>query len=236
MGPSGSGKSTLLKALCGMHKPAAGEVLLDGQSLYRHRDAWRSRIGYVPQDDILHLELTVERALGYAARLRLPRTMSEQARQGAVARAIAQVGLGERARVKIAKLSGGQRKRASVALELLARPAVLFLDEPTSGQDPHLEASMMGLFRTLARGGTTVVVTTHAMASLETLDLVAILHAGKLAYYGPPQGLLDFFGVRAYEGVFHRLASASPGEWPNRYATTTLYRELVLGRARGVAV
>ncbi|MDB5099985.1 MAG: transporter ATP-binding protein, partial [Cyanobacteria bacterium RYN_339] len=149
----------------------------------------------------------------------------------AVKRVIGQVGLTERARVRIAKLSGGQRKRASVAVELLARPAVLFLDEPTSGQDPHLEESMMQLFRELAGHGTTVVVTTHAMANVELLDLVVLLKDGHVVYVGPPQELLAFFDSRSYEGVFKCLAAEPASHWLQRFYKSQLFRQYVAGRA-----
>lgn len=232
LGPSGSGKSTLLKACCGLTRPAEGEILLDGQDLHAARDAWRARMGYVPQEDIIHVELTVRRAVGYAARLRLPAALPAAEREAIVERAIQQVGLTERANVRIAKLSGGQRKRASVAVELLARPAVLYLDEPTSGQDPHLEESMMRLFRELAAGGSTVVVTTHAMANIELLDLVVLLAGGRLVYVGPPAALLDHFGSRSYEGVFKRLAEGTAVDWASKFRSSALYREYVLARLR----
>jgi ABC-type multidrug transport system ATPase subunit len=233
LGPSGSGKSTLLKACCGLNRPAEGKVLLDGEALHANREAWRTRLGYVPQDDILHTELTVRRAVGYAARLRLPPVLPAAERDALVARAIERVGLSERADVRIARLSGGQRKRASVAVELLANPSILFLDEPTSGQDPHLEATMTQLFRTLAADGTTVVVTTHAMASLELLDLVVVLAGGMLVYVGPPEALLDHFQVRAYEGVFRRLTEDAPATWASRYRRSPLHQAYVMARLRG---
>jgi ABC-type multidrug transport system ATPase subunit len=233
LGPSGSGKSTLLKACCGLTRPKAGEVLLDGQNLHQHRDAWRRRMGYVPQEDIIHLELSVFQALDYAARLRLPPGMGRDERKALVERVIRQVGLQERAQVRIGKLSGGQRKRASVGVELLTRPAVLYLDEPTSGQDPHLEETMMRLFKDLAEEGTTVVVTTHAMASVELLDHVAMVHGGQLVYFGPPVAMKAFFEVDSYEGVYKRLATAQPMLWVERFRRTAQYRDLVVSRLRG---
>lgn len=188
-------------------------------------------MGYVPQEDIIHTELTVLKAIGYAAQLRMPEATPKSERDAAVERAIRAVGLTERARVRITKLSGGQRKRASVAVELLTQPAVLFLDEPTSGQDPHLEETMMQLFRDLAAKGSTVVVTTHAMANVELLDLVVMLKDGRLVYVGPPTGLLDHFEVRAYEAVFKKLAAGTAVEWAGRYRKSGLYRQFVLGRA-----
>jgi ABC transport system ATP-binding/permease protein len=226
LGPSGSGKSTLLKACCGLQKPSKGKVLLNGEDFYKKPAAWRSQIGYVPQDDIIHQELSVEKAIHYAARLRLPQEMSPERRKALVSRVIAEVGLQERLKVRIRKLSGGQRKRASVAVELLSRPGLLFLDEPTSGQDPKLEEDMMRLFKGLSREGSTVIVTTHAMASVELLDTVVLLQAGWLVYMGPPQNLLDFFESRSYEGIFRVLANGNPSEWAARFRSSSYAQHL----------
>lgn len=224
LGPSGSGKSTLLKACCGLERPSQGSVRLNGEDLYKNLGKWRYLLGYVPQDDIIHHELTVQQAIDYAARLRLAPDLPVATRKALVTRVIYEVGLQERAGVRIRKLSGGQRKRASVAVELLSRPGILFLDEPTSGQDPQLEESMMGLFRGLSREGTTVLVTTHAMASIELLDRVLLLQAGQLAYLGPPEDMLAFFETRSYEGVYKILAKSEPGHWSQRYLSSDYAR------------
>lgn len=219
LGPSGSGKSTLLKACCGLEKPLKGPsatVRWDGEDLYAHLDTWRQSMGYVPQDDIIHTGLTVEKAVHYAARLRLAPDLSEKTRSALVSRVIHEVGLQDRRQVRISRLSGGQRKRASVAVELLQRPRMLFLDEPTSGQDPQLEESMMQLFRGLSRQGSTVIITTHAMASIELLDQVILLQAGQVVYQGPPQDMLDFFGSRSYEGIYRILAKSQPADWQRK--------------------
>lgn len=226
LGPSGSGKSTLLKACCGLQKPSKGKVLLNGEDFYKNPGPWRSQLGYVPQDDIIHQELTVEKAVDYAARLRLPVDLSPERRKALVSRVIAEVGLQERVKVRIRKLSGGQRKRASVAVELLSRPGLLFLDEPTSGQDPKLEEDMMRLFRGLSREGATVVVTTHAMASIELLDTVLLLQGGWLVYMGPPAGLLEFFDSRSYEGIFRILAKDNPAQWATRFRSSAYAQHL----------
>ncbi len=212
LGPSGSGKSTLLKACCGLEKPA-GQVTWDGEDVYKNLKTARAQMGYVPQDDIIHKSLTVEKAVTYAARLRLAPDLTEKTRKALVSRVIHEVGLQERRNVRISRLSGGQRKRASVAVELLQRPRILFLDEPTSGQDPQLEESMMQLFKGISQQGSTVIVTTHAMASIELLDQVILLQAGHLVYQGPPEPMLDFFGSRSYEGIYRILAKSKPGEW-----------------------
>lgn len=217
LGPSGSGKSTLLKACCGLDHPSKGDVLLDGRDLYANLKTARETLGYVPQDDIIHQELSVIKAVDYAARLRLAPTLAPATRKALVTRVIHEVGLQDRLNVRISKLSGGQRKRASVAVELLARPRMLFLDEPTSGQDPQLEEALMQLFRGLSREGATVVVTTHAMASIELLDTVILLQAGQLVYDGPPVEMLEFFETRSYEGIYKLLAKSAPGEWATRF-------------------
>lgn len=220
LGPSGSGKSTLLKACCGLQAPSKGEVLYNGQSLYQSLPQWREQIGYVPQDDIIHRELSVSKAIDYAARLRLGPNLAVKTRQALVTRVIHQVGLQERSKVRISRLSGGQRKRVSVAVELLNRPQILFLDEPTSGQDPQLEEAMMLLFKDIAKDGSTVLVTTHAMASIELLDAVILLQAGQLVYQGSPLAMLDFFEVRSYEAIYKQLAKATPGEWAKRFQSS----------------
>lgn len=232
LGPSGSGKSTLLKLCCGIQRPTQGQVLLNQQDLYQHQEIWRYKIGYVPQDDIIHQELTVSKAVHYAARLRLDPSLSAERRQALVNRVIHEVGLGEKSQLKIQKLSGGQRKRASVAIELLTRPAILYLDEPTSGQDPQLEEALMKVFQKVAQDGTTVLITTHAMASVELLGLVVLLREGRLVYFGPPQDLLDYFEVRSYEGVFKQLQKDSVAHWLDKYRLSTHYQRYIVGRAQ----
>ncbi len=217
LGPSGSGKSTLLKACCGLQRPNSGEVRFNGQDLYKSQDTWRKKMGYVPQEDIIHQELSVQKAITYAAKLRLPQELPDDRRKALVTRVIHEVGLEERKNVTIRKLSGGQRKRVSVAVELLNRPEILFLDEPTSGQDPGLEIAMMQLFKGFTRQGATVIVTTHAMASIEELDIVVLLQAGVLVFMGPPQALLEVFGGRSYEGIYQTLAKQSPIDSLNQF-------------------
>ncbi|MDR2551296.1 MAG: ATP-binding cassette domain-containing protein [Desulfobulbus sp.] len=193
IGPSGAGKTTLLTALCGAARPDRGQVLLDGTDLDTAA-MFRNAIGYVPQDDILHPELSVEASLDYIARLRLSPDLAPGQRADIVTGAIETLGLGPVRQTPICRLSGGQRKRVSIGAELLVRPGLLFLDEPTSGLDPCTEERLMRHFRRMADQGTTVVVTTHVLANLDLLDKVAVLAQGRLAFFGPPAEALVFFG------------------------------------------
>jgi ABC-type multidrug transport system ATPase subunit/pSer/pThr/pTyr-binding forkhead associated (FHA) protein len=206
VGGSGAGKSTLLKALNGFSRANHGQMLLDGEEFYTRLDLYRSQMGYVPQDDIIHMDLPVDMALSYAARLRLPGHGSGEIEKR-VQEALNQVDMIEHRHKRVRVLSGGQRKRVSIAAELLAKPTMFFLDEPTSGLDPGLEKQMMQDLNRLADTGTTVVLVTHATANIEECDHVAFLDKGLLAYYGPPREALKFFDVRDFADIYRRLSS-----------------------------
>ncbi len=205
VGGSGAGKSTLLKAMNGYNHASDGRVLIDGVDLYANLDAYRSLIGYVPQDDIIHKELPARSALRYAARLRLP-----DARPGEIEKrvdyALQTVDMSEHADKPVKVMSGGQRKRISIAVELLAQPDILFLDEPTSGLDPGLEKKMMFDLGHLADEGCLVVLVTHATANIEQCDFVTFLSGGRLAYYGPPVEAIPFFKARDFADIYLKLS------------------------------
>jgi ABC-type multidrug transport system ATPase subunit/pSer/pThr/pTyr-binding forkhead associated (FHA) protein len=208
VGPTGSGKSTLLRSLTGSQPPNEGAVLYMGHDLYAEYDSTLRRLGYVPQDDVLHPELTVRQTLQFGAELRFPPDVSRKERKTRIDELLQELGLSQRADVQVAKLSGGQRKRTSVALELLTKPAVLFLDEPTSGLDPGFEKAVMELLRRLATGGRTVVVVTHSIQSLSLCDRVLFLGpGGRIAYFGPPHEALTYFGRSDFADVFQGLES-----------------------------
>lgn len=192
LGASGGGKSTLLKVLAGLMLPQSGLALVDGASL---DSLPLGTLGFVPQDDIVHSGLSVRKALQYAAALRLGPSKSEDEIDRLVVEVMNLVGLAEHAPTRVGRLSGGQRKRVSVAVELLGQPRVLFLDEPTSGLDPALEGQFMRLFGELSKQGHTCVLTTHVTLSLSKLDIVGVLAAGNWAWYGPPNLMLPWFGV-----------------------------------------
>jgi ABC-type multidrug transport system ATPase subunit/pSer/pThr/pTyr-binding forkhead associated (FHA) protein len=208
VGPSGAGKSTLLKALTGAVRPSTGTVHYDGHDLHDEFAAVRSRIGLVPQDDLVHRLLTARQALRYSAMLRLPGDTGRGERAGIVEAALGEVGLTEHADTRIARLSGGQRKRVSVALELLTSPSLLMLDEPTSGLDPALDRQLMTGLRNIADAGRAVIVVTHNVASLDLCDTVLVLAPGGVPVYsGPPARRTDHFGTSDWADVFAMVAN-----------------------------
>lgn len=228
VGPSGAGKSTLLGALTGQRPADRGTVLYDGRDLYRDYAELRQRIGLVPQDDILHLQLTVRRALGYAAELRFPEDTEPDERRARVDEVIQELGLVERAQQPIHSLSGGQRKRVSVALELLTKPSLLFLDEPTSGLDPGMDRSVMHMLRGLADDGRTVVVVTHSVLSLDVCDrLLVLAPGGRVAYYGPPAESLGFFGFGEWPEAFEAFENDRERDWAGLYRSSRFHRRYV---------
>jgi ABC transport system ATP-binding/permease protein len=227
VGPSGAGKSTLLGALTGFRPAGSGEVRYDDRNLYKNYAELRHRIGFVPQDDILHTPLTVRRALNYAARLRFPHDVSAKERKQRIEEVLNELGLAAHADQRIDSLSGGQRKRTSVALELLTKPSLLFLDEPTSGLDPGYEKSVMQTLRTLADDGRSVVVVTHNTAQLNLCDRLLILApGGRLAYFGPPQQALSYFNCSDFADLFNLLEHDTATDWTGRFNTSPLKEAL----------
>lgn len=182
LGGSGQGKSTLLNALCGINPPTSGEVVIGGVPLSDRAGLREIGIGFVPQDDIVHKELTVTEAISFSARLRLrlPRRQID----ALVLRVITRLGLAAHAHQRIADLSGGQRKRVSIAIELLAKPSVLFLDEPSSGLDPATEEALMTLLQSLTLTKLTVVCTTHVLQKAYLFDRILFIQGGKLVFAG----------------------------------------------------
>ncbi|MGW0337042.1 FHA domain-containing protein [Streptomyces sp. NPDC003011] len=229
VGPSGAGKSTLLNALTGQRPADHGTVLYDGRDLYRDYAELRQRIGLVPQEDILHSQLTVHSALAYAAELRFPQDTAKAERRARVDEVIRELGLEQRARQPVHSLSGGQRKRVSVALELLTKPSLLFLDEPTSGLDPGMDRSVMHMLRGLADDGRTVIVVTHSVLSLDVCDrLLVLAPGGKIAYYGPPEDALAFFGFAEWPEAFEAFERDRDRDWAGEFRTSSVQRQYVV--------
>jgi ABC-type multidrug transport system ATPase subunit/pSer/pThr/pTyr-binding forkhead associated (FHA) protein len=223
LGPSGSGKSTLMDALNGVRPVKNGSVRINGIDLYRHFDALKQSIGYVPQDDIIHRELSVYRTLYYVAKLRLSRDVSRAEIRQIIDEVLDVTNLADRRDVSVRRLSGGQRKRVSIAVELITKPSVIFLDEPTSGLDPAAETRTMRLFKQIADSGRTVVMTTHNLENVRLFDKVILLMRGRLVYYGPPDEALKHFGVEGFKELYEQLdhplpVDGSTGEAERRQA------------------
>ncbi len=225
VGGSGAGKTSLLHALNGFSPATTGAVNCNGISLYESLDLFRPVFGYVPQDDIVHGELTVERTLYYGAKLRLPKDTRENETGDRIEEVLAAVGLTERRNTEVRRLSGGQRKRVSVALELLARPRAVYLDEPTSGLDPALEGRMMALFRDLTEAGATVIVSTHATANLRICDkLIWMAPGGHLMFFGSPAEALRHFRVEEFAEIYPILETEEDRErWSKTFMESPAY-------------
>ena len=219
VGGSGAGKTTLLEILAGVRAPSAGQVMHDGVRV----DAGAtpgSGIGFVPQDDIIHVEMPLRRTLQYAARLRLPAGTSAEQAGHVVDETMRDLDLADRGDVAVRMLSGGERKRASIAVELLTQPRTFFLDEPTSGLDPSTSAEVVRLLRRLTGRGVTVVLTTHEPATIDRCDQVVFLtRNGYLAFTGSPLQARRYFGVGDLADVYRRLSTeGTPRAWAQRFA------------------
>ena len=229
-GGSGAGKTTLLEILAGLQLPSEGELRHDGVGR-RARVSAGSAIGYVPQDDIIHLEMPLRRTLRYAALLRLPAGTTASEAERIVDETLRDLDLADRADVPVRALSGGQRKRASIAVELLTRPRLFFLDEPTSGLDPSTAADVMRLLRRLSQRGITIVLTTHEPAGIDQCDRVVFLaRDGHLAFTGSPTAARRYFGVDSLSEVYERLAGEhTPQVWAERFADSRVRSKTRLG-------
>ncbi len=224
LGPSGAGKSTLMDALNGMRPPTAGNVFFNDLDFYQQLDALKQSIGYVPQEDVIHRELTVYQTLFYIAKLRLSGDASRGEIQAIISEVLDLTGLSERRDVRLKDLSGGQRKRVSIAVELITKPSVIYLDEPTSGLDPATEDRIMKLFRRIAESGRTIVLTTHAMENVRLFDKIVILMRGKLVFYGTPGEALKHIGARDFKELYDKLEE--PVEHRLQAATTASANQL----------
>ncbi len=221
VGPSGAGKTTLLEAIAGVAPATTGSVRLDGIDLYANPGTYRSVLGYVPQDDIIHVDLPLQRTLRYSARLRLPSSTTRAEIDDAVRDAIDAVGLTGQFDVRVGSLSGGQRKRASIAVELLTDPHVFFLDEPTSGLDPVTSAELIARLRQLADRSATVVFTTHSAEDLAVCDrIVFMTRGGRAGFVGTVDEAFEQYGVSSVPELYRRLAEPDSITYPAGTAAT----------------
>ncbi|MGD8405055.1 MAG: FHA domain-containing protein [Anaerolineales bacterium] len=255
VGQSGGGKSTLLDAIAGYRPATHGNVYVNDTDIYQHFDAIRNDIGYVPQKDIIHMELTVYQALDYAAQLRMPADTTAKERHTRVMEVLDDLDLAHRKDVQISGLSGGQQKRVSIGVELLTKPGLFFLDEPTSGLDPGTETSLMQLMRRLADQGRTIVLITHATKNVMLGDKVIFLaRGGYLAWFGPPEEALEYFdqfrpernrraGDMEFDEIYAILDDSNKGtpeEWAKRYREHTAFKKYIVdplgGKMTGATV
>lgn len=217
IGPSGAGKSTFARLVAGYTHPTTGTVAFEGHNVHAEYASLRSRIGMVPQDDVVHGQLTVRQALMYAAELRLPPDTTKADREQVVMQVLEELEMTKHLDTRVDKLSGGQRKRASVALELLTGPSLLILDEPTSGLDPALDRQVMTMLRQLADAGRVVLVVTHSLTYLDVCDQVLLLApGGKTAFYGPPNQIGPSMGTTNWADIFSGVAG-DPNAAAQRY-------------------
>jgi ABC-type multidrug transport system ATPase subunit len=211
VGPSGSGKSALLKVIVGALRPTSGAVKFDGRDLHSEYQSLRSRIGMVPREDVVHRILTVAQALNIAARLRMPDTTEHERRQ-VISRVLDELEMTEHAAARVSTLSGGQRKRVSVAMELLTEPALLVLDEPTVGVDPALDRQVMTMLRRLADAGRVIVVVTHSLRFVDVCDQVLLLApGGRAAYRGAPDEVEEVMGSQDWADIYTSICTDPVG-------------------------
>jgi ABC transport system ATP-binding/permease protein len=233
-GVSGGGKSTLLDALNGFRPATSGTVLVNGNDLYKNFNCYRTSLGYVPQDDIIHKELTVAEAFDYAAQLRMPPDTTKTERHSRINEVLEDLALVKRKDVQVDRLSGGQRKRVSIGVELITKPSLFYLDEATSGLDPATESEIMRLLRRLADQGRTVMLITHATKNVMLCDKVVFLaFGGRVAYFGPPDDGLKHFRVPEFDQIYEKVENTgTPDEWDAGYRNSPDFRRYVVDPQR----
>lgn len=217
VGPSGCGKTTLLKTIAGLNPESAGALIWDGRDLSKEGDFSPSEIGYVPQFSIAYDPLTVDESVEAATRLRV-RSKNNSELDGRIDRVLEETGLTPIADRPVKVLSGGQKRRLGLAMELVSDPKLLLCDEVTSGLDPRSEREIVRLLHDLSRkDGRIVLSVTHSLAHLELYDSILVLHEGRVAYHGPPEQLTHYFSVKDTEEVYPRLATQTSERWKSSW-------------------
>ena len=235
MGPSGCGKSTLLKSLNGESPPTKGKVLIFNQDLISNYEYLKTQIGYVPQDDIVHKQLTVEQSLYFAAKLRIANIKNDDINIK-IYQILYDLNISHIKKNLISDISGGQRKRVSIAIELLTDPMLLFLDEPTSPLDPQTIEDFLNILKKLSENGTTVIMVTHKPEDLDYMDEVIFMadnNGGKIVYYGDSTKYKDYFNVNNAVSVFSQISGGNSKKWVDKYSnprplSTTQDKEKIL--------
>jgi ABC-type multidrug transport system ATPase subunit len=230
IGPSGAGKSTMMKSLNGFVPATSGQVLANGVEFYSHFDEFRTVIGYVPQDDIVHTQITVEKALYYSALLRVPDMEKEEIYEK-IYSILERLEIEKRAEAKIKVLSGGERKRVNIAVELMSDPVMLFMDEPTSGLDYGSIIKIMDLCREIADEGRSIFMVSHPLEKFELLNFLCVLtRGGRMACFAPPREVLDYFGVDEFLKIFLELKKGAPEDWEARFRSSELFQKHIVSR------
>lgn len=213
VGPSGCGKTTLLKTIAGLNEESGGDLIWDGRNLAQEKDFDPAEIGYVPQFSIAYDQLTVDESIESATRLRV-KIKNFKELDNRIDRILEETGLAPLADRPVQVLSGGQKRRLGLAMELVTSPHLLLCDEVTSGLDPRSERDIVSLLHQLSRtDGRTVISVTHSLAHLELYDSILVLHEGRVAYHGPPEGLTHYFSVDDMEEVYPQLAKQRSEKW-----------------------
>ena len=207
MGPSGCGKSTLLNAMNGLNPATGGDIYINGQNLYKNYDSLKKSFGYVPQDDIVHSNLTVNETLWYAAKLRLEQDITDEEIKRKIDKILTELKIDHEKNKKVSELSGGGRKRVCIASELLTEPSILFLDEPTSPLDPAMINEFLTILKNLSEQGTTIIMVTHKPEDLQYMDEVIFLASeGYLTYHGNPgAAMYNYFSKSDIIGIYELL-------------------------------
>lgn len=223
VGVSGAGKTTLLNVLSGYNKVSSGHIYVNDEDITFNRDSFQDRISYVPQKEVLHNHLTLKKSLYYSASLRMP-GVSKKARLKKVEQVIKELELTGKENTFIKNLSGGERKRASIATELLTRPDILLLDEPTSGLDSNIEKKLMKTLKSLRDAGTTIVITAHTVSNLYMCDKIIFMsEGGKICYIGDFKNSLKYFEVEEFVDIYEKLKDNNEAKkYQEKYRSSSL--------------
>lgn len=218
IGGSGAGKTTLMTAMSGFDSKVTGRVYCNGTNLRENFQTLKNIIGFVPQQDIIYENITLKKMLYYTAKMKMPEDTSTAEIDARIEEVLGMVELSEHKDTYIRRLSGGQKKRASIAVELLANPGLFFLDEPTSGLDPGTEEHLMRTLSKLSKEQEkTIIMVTHTINNLDLCDKVIIMgYGGRLCYCGSPAGIKDFFQTDDLVKVYD-IITADPKGWESRF-------------------